>query len=472
MLSAAPVRIVSWNMESMEKSADKNASVESRINSAAYALRRLKPDVLLLQEVPDWKTAANVASLIDVRFAVRICSAYTGSSTNERSAKQMAVISRFGSSVTWYERWQGAGDTNELGYAFALLDIDGSKVGFASLELPDSDAAGQSAIRLAAAGQFFSKLSEIRSWKDNRPSAFFFGGTLGIGEETSDAVLTRAREEGFVSAFLNLAKDARVTRRGHDDLPAATTDYIYGEGGGYVAPVELIPNIISDHSMLAVDWDPQRSMPVIMVSDPALAQSSGAPAPGSGESASDGSKVQASIELFGVDLKWWVLGLGGSVLLLIILMLRRPAHRAFDPSHALPSSSGGKILFLSDNEGNRGEGHRDPLLSDAERRHVRPHLLRWLKEAFIGGLLRQRREMIHTQDMAARQADELGRRMEQIQDKLIDRIHKAERRVAELEQELAVAKSENRELIESNLLLAQRELAEARAKVVAQSGRA
>ena len=323
---------------------------------------------------------------------------------------------------------------------------------------------------MLAAGQFFAKLAEIRAWKTNGPTAVLLGGTFGSGDEVSDVVLHRARAEGFTSAFLNLSRDARATRRARNQRPAAITDYLYAEGGGYVAPVQLMPNIVSDHAIQMVDWDLERTMPVIMVSEPALAAN--APDAPPGNPSVESLATAAGSNLFGIDLKWWVLGLGGTVLLLVIAMFRRPAPRAFDPGHALPASSGDKILFLSGPEGAKHAAQRQPVLTDAERRHVRPHLLSWLKEAFIGGLLRQRSEMMSVHDTAARQADELGKRMEQIQDNLINRIHKAEGRVVDLEQELAVAKSENRELIKANLLLAQRELAEARAKVAAQGGRA
>lgn len=465
-LVAEPIRIVSWNLTSLETTADQNAPLEARLNSAALALRKLEPDVVLLQEVPDWKTAADLASRIDTRFGVRICSAYGGAAAGQRSARQMAVLSRFNSTITFYDGWRGSPTNTGLGYAFAMLDIQGRRVGFVSLVLPAATTTDDSAGRLVAAGQFFVKLAEVRGWTANGPAAFFFGGTLAAGDEVSDAVLQRAREEGFVSAYLNLPREARATLRAREGRPALTTDYIFGEGGGYVAPVQLTPNIVSDHAILAVDWDPNRSMPVIIVSEPVLAAAGESPPPVTATDAAD-APVQATVNLFGIDLKWWVLGLGGAVLLLIILMIRRPAPRAFEAGRALPAGSGDKILFLSDPAAADRAGRRDPLLTEAERRQVRPHLLRWLKGAFIGGLLRQRSDLLNVHDTAARQADELGKRMEQIQDKLIERIHKAESRVSELERELAVAKSENRELIQSNLLLAQRELAEARAKAAA-----
>lgn len=467
-LVADPIRIVSWNLESLENTADQSAPLDARLNSAALALRKLKPDVVLLQEVPDWKTAADLASRIDAKFGVRICSAYEDA-PGQRSQRQMAVLSHFKSSVTFYESWQNAPATRGVGYAFALLDVQGRRVGFASLALPDAAPTDESANQSTAAGQFFVKLAEIRGWKDNGPAAFFFGGTLATRDETGSEILQRARDEGFVNGYLNLPAEARVTVRAREGRPALAADYIFGEGGGYTGPVQLSPTIVSDHSILSADWDPSRAMPLILVTETTLAA---APPSGGTKLDANGAPVQASINLFGVDLKWWVLGLGGSVLLLIVLILRRPAARAFDPGHALPASSGDKILFLSDAERAQRARTAPPLLNDAERRHVRPHLLRWLKEAFIGGLLRQRNELINVQDTAAQQADALGKRMEQIQDNLIGRIHKAEGRVSELEKELAVAKSENRELIQSNLLLAQRELAEARAKIASQGGRA
>ena len=327
-LPAAPLRIAAWNLESLTNTIDQAATPEARINSTAFALRRLKPDVVLLQEVPDWKTASAIASRIDPKFSVRICSAYGGEGP-QRSRRQMAVLSSFTAAVSWHEGWTGTG---ELGYAITLLEIGGRRVGFASLVLPDGANTNQSAARLLAAGQFFAKLAEIRAWKTNGPTAVLLGGTFGSGDEVSDVVLHRARAEGFTSAFLNLSRDARATRRARNQRPAAITDYLYAEGGGYVAPVQLLPNIVSDHAIQMVDWDLERTMPVIMVSEPALAAN--APDAPPGNPSVESLATAAGSNLFGIDLKWWVLGLGGTVLLLVIAMFRRPAQPRVDGRRA------------------------------------------------------------------------------------------------------------------------------------------
>jgi hypothetical protein len=142
---AEPVRIVSWNLRSLAQAADKNASLDARLNSAALALSKLKPDVVLLQEVPDWKTAADLASRIDAKFGVRICSAYERA-TGGRSPRQMAVLSHLKSSITFHEGWQGVPGDGELGFAFALIEIQGKRVGFASLVLPDATAQDESCL--------------------------------------------------------------------------------------------------------------------------------------------------------------------------------------------------------------------------------------------------------------------------------------------------------------------------------------
>jgi hypothetical protein len=89
-----------------------------------------------------------------------------------------------------------------------------------------------------------------------------------------------------------------------------------------------------------------------------------------------------------------------------------------------------------------------------------PHLAGWLKSKLVRGLLWQRRQLLDVQRQAAQDVEELERRLARVQAPLAERLHAYEKRITELEQELAAKHSENRELIQAKIALARRKLAE------------
>jgi len=93
-----------------------------------------------------------------------------------------------------------------------------------------------------------------------------------------------------------------------------------------------------------------------------------------------------------------------------------------------------------------------------------PHLADWLKNKLVQGLLFQRRHLLEAQDLAARQAAEFDQRLEQVHFEMQERIHQYEQRIVDLEQELAAAELQKRELIRNQIILVKRALAEERDK--------
>ncbi len=78
--SATLVRVTTWNLEWFPNGSPKDALPEEqtrRINGAAEILRKLNPDVLLLQEIRDYDTCSKLAEAIAPRtYQVAICSAF------------------------------------------------------------------------------------------------------------------------------------------------------------------------------------------------------------------------------------------------------------------------------------------------------------------------------------------------------------------------------------------------------------
>jgi len=246
---------------------------------------------------------------------------------------------------------------------------------------------------------------------------------------------------------------------------------------------EIQNNGISDPACLVVDWDLERApsppstelaatpaavsvdVPAAASQEPKLTPMPEAkpdpeplsdPVPSSQRNVTVAPSSAGPLErtLFGVDATWWAAGIALVSLLLCVRVIRRARRWMARSSSWVPLQGNPESMdVLADDRS------REPL-----RQEMRLHMLGWLKEKFIRGLLFQRREMIQTQNHASARADDLVRRVAHIQKDLLHRIREAEYRVQELDKELARAKAENRELIKMNLALAQRELQEARKK--------
>src|SRR4026208_272768 len=80
--SPAKVRITTWNLEWFPNGSVREAAPEKqaqRIQAAADVLKKLDPDILLLQEVRDYDACARLGEAIQPgAHTVAICSAFKG----------------------------------------------------------------------------------------------------------------------------------------------------------------------------------------------------------------------------------------------------------------------------------------------------------------------------------------------------------------------------------------------------------
>jgi hypothetical protein len=96
----------------------------------------------------------------------------------------------------------------------------------------------------------------------------------------------------------------------------------------------------------------------------------------------------------------------------------------------------------------------------AERAHhaIRSGVLGWMKEKIVHTLFSQRAQLLSAQQRAEAEMRELEQRLEQLHTPLRERIAAYERRIEELEQDLAAKGEENRELIDARISVAKQQL--------------
>src|SRR6266404_8031350 len=83
----AKIRITTWNLEWFPNGSAREATPEKqaqRIQAAADVLKKLNPDILLLQEVRDYDACARLGEAIQPgAYTVSICSAFKGGKQQE-----------------------------------------------------------------------------------------------------------------------------------------------------------------------------------------------------------------------------------------------------------------------------------------------------------------------------------------------------------------------------------------------------
>src|SRR5436309_3471677 len=77
---AAPVRVTTWNSQTAAGGGTNGVSTKaegSRISEAAEALKKLNPEVIILQNVRDWQMCGQLAqALKPADYSVLVCSAF------------------------------------------------------------------------------------------------------------------------------------------------------------------------------------------------------------------------------------------------------------------------------------------------------------------------------------------------------------------------------------------------------------
>jgi flagellar biosynthesis/type III secretory pathway chaperone len=98
------------------------------------------------------------------------------------------------------------------------------------------------------------------------------------------------------------------------------------------------------------------------------------------------------------------------------------------------------------------------------RAKLMPQMARWMMTEVVQRLLSHRSELVTSQNQAEQEVAELEKRLENLHAPLAERLQAYEKRIAELERELAAKGEENRELIQARIASARKKLESERTK--------
>jgi hypothetical protein len=136
----ATIRITTWNLEWFPNGSAHDATPEvqaQRVAAAADVLRPIDPDIVLLQEVRDYKACARLGEAIAPgTYHVAICSAFKEPFQSVLGKQQVAILFKYQAQAAWAERWKSmSGVDPPRGFAFAWFRIGNNDIGVYSVHL-------------------------------------------------------------------------------------------------------------------------------------------------------------------------------------------------------------------------------------------------------------------------------------------------------------------------------------------------
>jgi len=239
-LRAVPetLRVVTWNLQWFpggKPGATKEAQ-DAHIEAVREEVRRLKPDVLLLQEVGSQGALEETLRPLGDDWKVAIVSQFDQGGF--RSGQQLAIAARRPAEAAWAEPWKRGWAGSPRGYAYAAFQVGGKRLAVYCLHLksnlgnpPENTSKREDAVE--------QLLGHIDS-KDDRllkPDAIVIGGdfntddpddpsSVGPGERSFQLL----RTAGFSWGFEGMVKADRITCPAKGPYPDASFDHIWTKG--------------------------------------------------------------------------------------------------------------------------------------------------------------------------------------------------------------------------------------------------
>ena len=253
-VSAQELRVTSWSLlpNSVGTNAPAGTTNGIRMPAAATALRKLNPDIILLQQVTDWAMCQDLAEALKPEaYSVVTCSALRDARGVLRT-QQAAILAKptVKPYFSWSDAWRNrVAPTLPGGYAFAAFKAGPHRIGVFSLQAaaPTAAAAGKkkktapkqasaatTAERLTATMEHLvAQASFVSGWVTNRLEALLVGGTFGAVADEDRALHEEAlqllHEAGFADVFDSVPAAQRTTVRGRAD--GAVADYLLAQPG-------------------------------------------------------------------------------------------------------------------------------------------------------------------------------------------------------------------------------------------------
>jgi endonuclease/exonuclease/phosphatase family metal-dependent hydrolase len=260
----AAIRITTWNLEWFPNGSPHDAPPEKqtqRIEAAADVLRKLSPDILLLQEMRDYDACARLGEAIKPgAYQVAICSAFKG------AKQQEAILARIPAQAAWSESWKSMeGIDPPRGFAFAWFKIGNADIGVYSLHLKSNlishgdneiEAAKNIRKREVSIQQLLAHIHDVIGTVIPSIKGLVIGGDFNTNHDqpmfSAEKTLNTLTDAEYRCVFEGIALPQRTTHPGSHGFPDATFDYFFGKNVRLGKPT-ITQTRVSDHLPVTCD---------------------------------------------------------------------------------------------------------------------------------------------------------------------------------------------------------------------------
>lgn len=260
-LLAAPLTVVTWNTKWLPGGRP-NATEEAKaaqMRKAQAIVKALNPDILLLQEVADWKAAEELCSVVP-GLKVHTVSAFTTRPQN------LVVASKLPSDSAWYSEWKPTlgPDLPPRGYAFAALKLpDGGLLLAYSVHFKSNLGGIEPNIpaREEAAKQLLAHIADMTTlYAPRGKTSVLVGGDFNSDPDdpryAQDHTLARLRAAPLEWVFQGLPHSQRITIPAAHEFPDGTFDHILFRGLKLLNVKVANGAASSDHNPVAAQFQP------------------------------------------------------------------------------------------------------------------------------------------------------------------------------------------------------------------------
>jgi endonuclease/exonuclease/phosphatase family metal-dependent hydrolase len=260
----AKIRITTWNLEWFPNGSANNAPLEvqaQRIQAAADVLKKLNPDILLLQEMRDYDACARLGEAIQPgAYTVAICSAFKG------GKQQEAIVAKIPAQAAWSESWKSmAGIDPPRGFAFAWFKIGKAHIRVYSLHLKSNRIMfGNREIEMAknirkrevSIRQLLAHIHDVIGLMIPSINRWVIGGDFNTNHDqamfAAEKTLDTLTGATYRSSFEGVSFEQRITHPGSHGFPDATFDYLFGKNVEIGKP-KITQTNVSDHLPVTCD---------------------------------------------------------------------------------------------------------------------------------------------------------------------------------------------------------------------------
>jgi endonuclease/exonuclease/phosphatase family metal-dependent hydrolase len=260
----ARIRITTWNLEWFPNGSPRDAPPEGqaqRIEAAADLLKKLDPDILLLQEMRDYDACFRLGEAIQPgAYTVAVCSGFKG------AQQQEAIVAKIPAQAAWSESWKSTeGIDPPRGFAFAWFKIGNTDIGVYSLHLKSNrimfgnkeiETAKNIRKREISIQQLLAHIHDVIATVIPSIKGFIIGGDFNTNHDqamfAAEKTLDTLTNASYRSVFEGVSLSERITHPGSHGYPDATFDYLFGKNVRIEKPVITQTNV-SDHWPVTCD---------------------------------------------------------------------------------------------------------------------------------------------------------------------------------------------------------------------------